>query len=215
MDTQCHSDVPQIRSVAALGGLEIEIAADYKHFEDNNKPDFRSKFPHGKIPALEGANGFNLAEGTAIARYRASVHPPIHRSISASGKTRAIYTSVIPVLTCPVDIFQHLTPCISLSHTPRSRADTIFIVATLSPNANLLGQSVEEQALVEQWIHFSESEIDNPTQLTRQLLNGLFVYNKAVRPPSLRFANLILVYRSITPSLSARLEPSTPLRRIC
>ncbi|KAG1797079.1 uncharacterized protein HD556DRAFT_1306767 [Suillus plorans] len=58
-----------IRSVCALAGLELEIP-EYKHFSDNKKPEFLAKFPHGKIPALEGANGFNLTEGTPIARYR-------------------------------------------------------------------------------------------------------------------------------------------------
>ncbi|KAG8215327.1 hypothetical protein J3R82DRAFT_8919 [Butyriboletus roseoflavus] len=111
-----------IKSVAALSGVEIEIVADYKHFEDNKKPDFLAKFPHGKIPALEGPNGFNLTEGAAIARY----------------------------------------------------------LANLSPNANLLGTSLEEKALVDQWIHFAESEIDISTQLVNQMLRGIFVYNKAI-----------------------------------
>ncbi|KAI9571931.1 hypothetical protein HD554DRAFT_2070381 [Boletus coccyginus] len=111
-----------IKSVAVLGGLELDIVADYKHHEDNRKPDFLAKFPHGKIPALEGPNGLNLTEGAAIARY----------------------------------------------------------LATLSPNANLLGTSLEEQALVEQWIHFAEYEINSPTQLAYQLLKGTFVYNKAI-----------------------------------
>lgn len=76
----------QIKSVAALGGVEVEIVADYKHFEDNKKPDFLAKFPHGKIPALEGLNGFNLTEGVAIARYCASILPLNHRSFDMIGK---------------------------------------------------------------------------------------------------------------------------------
>ena len=36
---------------------------------DNKKPEFLSKFPHGKIPAFDGADGFKLFEGAAIARY--------------------------------------------------------------------------------------------------------------------------------------------------
>ncbi|KAG6377697.1 hypothetical protein JVT61DRAFT_14467 [Boletus reticuloceps] len=111
-----------IKSVAALGGLELEIVADYKHREDNLKPEFLGKFSLGKIPALEGPNGFYLTEGAAIARY----------------------------------------------------------LATLAPNANLLGSSLEEQARVEQWIHFAESEIDVSTLFTNQMLNGIFVYNKAI-----------------------------------
>lgn len=80
------SDTAQIKSVAALGGLELEIVADYKHYEDNKKPDFLAKFPHGKIPALEGPNGFNLTEGAAIARYRASSLPLDRRSLDVIGK---------------------------------------------------------------------------------------------------------------------------------
>lgn len=51
------------------GGIEIEIPATYEHFVDNKKPEFLSKFPHGKIPAWCGADGFCLFEGHAIARY--------------------------------------------------------------------------------------------------------------------------------------------------
>ena len=42
---------------------------NYVHFEDNKKPEFLAKFPHGKIPAFEGSDGFKLFEGSAIARY--------------------------------------------------------------------------------------------------------------------------------------------------
>jgi elongation factor 1-gamma len=52
-----------------LGGLEIDIPADYVHFTDNKKPEFLAKFPHGKIPAFETTSGFKLFEGIAIARY--------------------------------------------------------------------------------------------------------------------------------------------------
>lgn len=41
----------------------------YTHYEDNKKPEFLSKFPHGKIPAFEGADGFKVFEASAIARY--------------------------------------------------------------------------------------------------------------------------------------------------
>jgi elongation factor 1-gamma len=55
--------------VATLTGVTVDIAAEYKHYEDNKKPEFLSRFPHGKIPALETKDGFRLFEGTAIARY--------------------------------------------------------------------------------------------------------------------------------------------------
>ncbi|KAI0758865.1 elongation factor 1-gamma [Fomes fomentarius] len=65
----------RIRAAAAFGGLKIDLPASYTHFEDNKKPEFLSKFPHGKIPAFEGADGFKVFETSAIARYVASLAP--------------------------------------------------------------------------------------------------------------------------------------------
>lgn len=59
----------QIRAAAAFGDLQIDIPENYTHFQDNKLPAFTSKFPHGKIPAWEGKDGFLLFESTAIARY--------------------------------------------------------------------------------------------------------------------------------------------------
>ncbi|KAF8721974.1 hypothetical protein AX14_010034 [Amanita brunnescens Koide BX004] len=109
-----------IRAAAALGGLELTLPEQYEHMVDNKKPEFLSKFPHGKIPAFDGADGFKLFEGVAIARY----------------------------------------------------------VAALAPNANLLGKDLKESALVDQWIHLAESEIDTPTNLIMMLLRHRVPYNK-------------------------------------
>jgi elongation factor 1-gamma len=38
----------------------------------NKSPEFLAKFPFGKIPAFESADGFRLFEGDAIARYSES-----------------------------------------------------------------------------------------------------------------------------------------------
>ncbi|PPR01577.1 hypothetical protein CVT24_005868 [Panaeolus cyanescens] len=109
-----------IRAVAALGGVEIALPAAYEHFVDNKKPEFLSKFPHGKIPAWEGADGFKLFEGAAIARY----------------------------------------------------------IASLAPNSGLLGNATEDAALVDQWIHLAESEVDVHTNSIRLLVSGQIPYNK-------------------------------------
>lgn len=61
--------VAQIKAAAALGGIEISFPDKYEHYVDNKKPEFLSKFPHGKIPTWEGADGFHLYEGVPIARY--------------------------------------------------------------------------------------------------------------------------------------------------
>ncbi|KAI0673201.1 elongation factor 1-gamma [Trametes maxima] len=63
----------RIRAVAALAGVKVDLPESYVHFEDNKKPEFLSKFPHGKIPAFDGADGFKLFETAAIARYIAAL----------------------------------------------------------------------------------------------------------------------------------------------
>ncbi|KAG1725780.1 uncharacterized protein EDB91DRAFT_1229302 [Suillus paluster] len=110
-----------IRSVCALAGLELEIP-EYKHFSDNQQPAFLAKFPHGKIPAFEGANGLNLTEGAPIARY----------------------------------------------------------LAGLAPNSGLLGSTPEDAALVDQWVHFAESEIVVPTEMIMGMLRNFAPYSKGI-----------------------------------
>ena len=59
--------------MAAFAGLKLDLPEHYVHFEDNKKPEYLSKFPHGKIPAFEGKDGFLLTESYAIARYGESI----------------------------------------------------------------------------------------------------------------------------------------------
>ncbi|KAF7420958.1 hypothetical protein PC9H_011481 [Pleurotus ostreatus] len=47
-----------VRAVATFAGINFELPASYTHFETNKQPEFLAKFPHGKIPAWEGADGF-------------------------------------------------------------------------------------------------------------------------------------------------------------
>ncbi|CAG7852904.1 Elongation factor 1-gamma Short=EF-1-gamma; AltName: Full=eEF-1B gamma [Serendipita indica DSM 11827] len=73
--TPIQTSGKRIKAAAALGGLKLDKPASYKHYEDNKKPEFLSKFASGKVPAFEGADGFTLFEGGAIARYVASLAP--------------------------------------------------------------------------------------------------------------------------------------------
>ncbi|KAG6863678.1 hypothetical protein C0991_004154, partial [Blastosporella zonata] len=109
-----------IRAVAAFAGVQIEIPV-YEHFVDNKKPEFLAKFPHGKIPAFEAADGFTLSESTPIARY----------------------------------------------------------VAGLAPNAGLVGADTKTAAIIDQWVHLAESEIDTYTAFSNALVSGYITpYNK-------------------------------------
>ncbi|KAJ6465720.1 elongation factor 1-gamma [Mycena sanguinolenta] len=64
-----------IKAAAAFGGVAYELPEGYVHFETNKTSAFTSKFPHGKIPAWDGADGFKLFEGVPIARYIATLAP--------------------------------------------------------------------------------------------------------------------------------------------
>lgn len=110
-----------IKSVCAVAGLELEIP-EYKHFSDNRTPEFLAKFPHGMIPAFEGADGFNLTEGVPIARY----------------------------------------------------------LAGRAPNSGLLGSSPEDAALIDQWVHFFESEVAAHTDIISGMLKNFFPYSKGI-----------------------------------
>jgi elongation factor 1-gamma len=51
-------------------------------------------------------------------------------------------------------------------------------VASLGPNSGLLGGSPEDAALVDQWIHLAESEVDIYINFIRGICLGRFPYNK-------------------------------------
>ncbi|KAF9262094.1 elongation factor 1-gamma [Marasmius fiardii PR-910] len=51
-------------------------------------------------------------------------------------------------------------------------------IASKSGNANLLGVTPEDAALVDQWIHLAESEVDFQTSFIWDLLKGVYVYAK-------------------------------------
>ncbi|KAJ3563530.1 hypothetical protein NP233_g8884 [Leucocoprinus birnbaumii] len=52
-------------------------------------------------------------------------------------------------------------------------------VAGLAPNSNLLGSTAEETALINQWIHAAETEVDTYDTWVRYLCRGMIPYNKA------------------------------------
>ena len=55
-----------------------------------------------------------------------------------------------------------------------------LIVAGLAPNANLLGGDAKERALVDQWIHFADTEISANQMVIAIGLGGSIPYNKPV-----------------------------------
>ncbi|KAL2016606.1 hypothetical protein VTK56DRAFT_3263 [Thermocarpiscus australiensis] len=68
--------VQRALAIAELNGLEVTVAPDFQMGVTNKTPEFLAKFPLGKVPAFESADGnFFLTEGQAIARYLAESGP--------------------------------------------------------------------------------------------------------------------------------------------
>ncbi|KAH9929421.1 elongation factor 1-gamma [Fomitopsis serialis] len=65
----------RLKAVAAYAGLALDVPSGFVLGETNKTPEYLAKFSHGKIPALETADGFKLFETQAIARYLASLAP--------------------------------------------------------------------------------------------------------------------------------------------
>ena len=61
--------------MAAINGLEVPLVSDFQMGVTNKSPEFLAKFPLGKVPALECADGFCIAETAAICVYLATSGP--------------------------------------------------------------------------------------------------------------------------------------------
>ncbi|KAK3317246.1 glutathione S-transferase [Cercophora scortea] len=81
--------VQRAQALASLNGLEIEIAPDFVFGKTTKTPSFLAKFPMGKAPAFESADGFCIAEGHAICRYVADSGPNSAQLLGNDIKSRA------------------------------------------------------------------------------------------------------------------------------
>ncbi|KAI1386782.1 glutathione S-transferase [Hypoxylon trugodes] len=82
--------VERAQVIAAVNGLEVPLAEGFKMGVDNKTPEFLAKFPMGRVPAFEGADGFCLAEGGAIATYLALSGPKKSQLLGSDPKTQAL-----------------------------------------------------------------------------------------------------------------------------
>lgn len=78
-------------ALADLNGLDVQIPPGFQIGVTNKDPAFLSKFPLGKVPAFESADGkFLLTEGKAIARYIADSGPKASQLLGSDAQTRAL-----------------------------------------------------------------------------------------------------------------------------
>lgn len=106
--------VSRIQVIADINGLELDVPGpDRFDFQaDTKKPEFLAKFPLGKVPAFEGADGFCLAESAAIATYVAASGPKAAQLLGADAQTKAKIAEW--TLFCEAEAFPHVYPWLIL-----------------------------------------------------------------------------------------------------
>lgn len=119
------SDILQALVIAALNGLEIEVP-EFEMAKTNRTPEFLAKFPLGKVPAFEGADGFTLTEGAAIATYVAGSGPKAEQLLGADLKTKAKIAEW--TLYTDTELVSHATPALlmMLKYVPFDEARYSF-----------------------------------------------------------------------------------------
>ncbi|KAK4447164.1 hypothetical protein QBC34DRAFT_132720 [Podospora aff. communis PSN243] len=96
-------------AVATIASQEI-TTPDFAFGTDNKSPTYLSKFPLGKIPGFEGADGFLLTESNAIAQYLADTAPDPAMRDQLLGSTAQERAKVQQWLWFS---FQHLEPSLN------------------------------------------------------------------------------------------------------
>ncbi|KAK5657549.1 hypothetical protein OQA88_3122 [Cercophora sp. LCS_1] len=81
--------VDRARAIAAINGLQLATDPSFVFGVTNKSPEFLAKFPLGKVPALETADGFRLTEGQAICQFLAESGPKADQLLGSDPRTRA------------------------------------------------------------------------------------------------------------------------------
>lgn len=98
---------PQAQAIAELNGLELDVPS-FQFGVSNKDSTFLSKFPLGKVPAFEGADGFTLTEGAAISSYIAASGPKASQLLGADVKAKAKVAEW--TLFTETELVGHMTP---------------------------------------------------------------------------------------------------------
>ncbi|GKZ22520.1 hypothetical protein AbraIFM66951_006496 [Aspergillus brasiliensis] len=81
--------VMKTQAAANFNNLTL-TTADFKMGETNRDPAWLAKFPMGKVPAFEGADGTLLVESDAITQYVAESGPAAGQLVGATPAERAL-----------------------------------------------------------------------------------------------------------------------------
>ncbi|KAL1620894.1 hypothetical protein SLS54_005824 [Diplodia seriata] len=86
---RCKADSTQVHAAARINGLEVEEVPGFAMGKTNKTPEFLAKFPTGKVPAFEGADGLNLLESDAIMQYVAESGPKAAQLVGGTAAEKA------------------------------------------------------------------------------------------------------------------------------
>ncbi|KAH8433462.1 glutathione S-transferase family protein [Aspergillus melleus] len=84
-----NSRVVKAQAAANLNGLEL-AHGDFTMGQTNVSPEFRAKFPLGKVPAFETADGLKLVESNAITQFIAESGPAASQLLGSTPAERAV-----------------------------------------------------------------------------------------------------------------------------
>lgn len=163
----------QAQAIAELNGLEVEIPSDFQIGVTNKSSDFLDKFPYGKVPAFESADGkFFLTEGQAIARYLAESGPKAGQLIGDDAQTRAL----VEQWACFADqeIAPNLIPpllMVILKMIPYDEEKYKFFLTNLERAVRRLEAAVKERKyLVGDQLTLADIMVLGPMQLAAKFL---------------------------------------------
>ncbi|KAI1267170.1 glutathione S-transferase [Xylariaceae sp. FL1019] len=104
--------VHRVQIIAKMNGLELEFP-EFTMRETNTTEEFKAKFPLGKVPAFESADGLCLSESIAIATYAARSGPAANQLLGADPKTEALISQWVSFAEC--EIWNGVFPPLAMS----------------------------------------------------------------------------------------------------
>ncbi|KAK0543098.1 hypothetical protein OC846_006287 [Tilletia horrida] len=83
----------RVLAIAKYAGLDLTYTEVNPLEGEHQKPEYKNKFPHGKVPGFEGADGFLLHESRAILPYVAGLAPNGASLLGTDAKSAALVTA--------------------------------------------------------------------------------------------------------------------------
>jgi len=186
-----------LQAVASFAGLQVKVDDDYDHFVTNKTPEFLAKFPHGKIPAFEGTDGFLVFESSAIALYIASLAPKssllgtskeelgeIHQWLSFATNEIHVYSQIINQLLEGILTPYHKSLHSSLAERQQRSFRTLN--QHLSTRTFLVGERISLADIYMATVLKRAFETTYDAPLCKELFHTVRFYETIVNQPSMK-----------------------------